>query len=108
MHKAIPLSAVVEENVQGSPEGGTSKPLPPYTHPLPTHPPTSGHLSLLCCAAPHPSLPPFLPLRRNEDYKHAAKEHMQAVFQFLGVRNLSDEEWGPVIAMPAKNVGKKR
>jgi N-acetylgalactosamine 4-sulfate 6-O-sulfotransferase len=45
---------------------------------------------------------------RNEDYKVAQKQHMDAVFRFLDVRELSESEWGDVMGMPAKNVQKKR
>ncbi|KAL6759191.1 hypothetical protein V8C86DRAFT_1350553 [Haematococcus lacustris] len=40
---------------------------------------------------------------RNEDYKLAQKEHMDAVFQFLGMRALSPSEWNTVMAMPPRN-----
>ena len=43
---------------------------------------------------------------RNEDYKVAQREHMEAVFGFLGVRNLTESEWSDVMDMPVKNVGK--
>ena len=45
---------------------------------------------------------------RNEDYKVAQREHMDAVFGFLGVRNLTEPEWGTVMSMPVKNVGKDK
>ncbi len=38
----------------------------------------------------------------------AQKQHMDVVFKFLGMRNLSAEEWEKVMGMPIKNVGKKR
>ncbi|GFH27487.1 sulfotransfer_1 domain-containing protein [Haematococcus lacustris] len=40
---------------------------------------------------------------RNEDYKLAQKEHMDAVFKFLGMRALSPSEWNTVMAMPPRN-----
>eukprot|EP00798_Chlamydomonas_sp_ICE-L_P024282 gene24282-9881_t len=46
---------------------------------------------------------------RNEDYKVAQKEHMKAVFKFLGVKaELSEEKWNTVMSMPIKNVGKNK
>ena len=45
---------------------------------------------------------------RNEDYKVAQREHMDAVFGFLGVRNLTAPEWDKVMGMPVKNVGKDK
>ena len=38
----------------------------------------------------------------------AQREHMDAVFGFLGVRNLTEPEWGTVMSMPVKNVGKDK
>lgn len=45
---------------------------------------------------------------RNEDYKVSQREHMDAVFSFLGMRNLTEPEWGKVMSMPVKNVGKDK
>uniref|UniRef100_A0A7S0N6V6 Sulfotransferase n=1 Tax=Chlamydomonas leiostraca TaxID=1034604 RepID=A0A7S0N6V6_9CHLO len=40
---------------------------------------------------------------RNEDYKVAQREHMEVVFNFLGLRALSEPEWAKVMTMPARN-----
>jgi len=45
---------------------------------------------------------------RNEDYKVSQREHMDAVFAFLGMRNLTEVEWEKVMGMPVKNVGKDK
>lgn len=47
-------------------------------------------------------------LMRNEDYQASPREHMQAGFTFLGLRNLTEAEWGTVVGMKRANKVSRR
>eukprot|EP00199_Chlamydomonas_sp_CCMP681_P002227 CAMPEP_0119102214 /NCGR_PEP_ID=MMETSP1180-20130426/1033_1 /TAXON_ID=3052 ORGANISM="Chlamydomonas cf sp, Strain CCMP681" /NCGR_SAMPLE_ID=MMETSP1180 /ASSEMBLY_ACC=CAM_ASM_000741 /LENGTH=399 /DNA_ID=CAMNT_0007086459 /DNA_START=16 /DNA_END=1215 /DNA_ORIENTATION=- len=45
---------------------------------------------------------------RNEDYQSAAKEHLQAVIKFLGVRDLTEDEWLKMLGVKRTNAQSSR
>jgi len=45
---------------------------------------------------------------RTEDYQAAPKEHLQAVCKFLGIRDLSEEEWSRLVAVQRANAQSTR
>ena len=45
---------------------------------------------------------------RNEDYSAAPREHMAAVFQFLGLAPPSADQWAKIAGMEVRNRGKSK